>query len=145
MKAARGQTLALAAPTDHSGSSGVSVGRAEVKEPQISKNGFRGRPAGEMQISIASTLGYCLGVRPALTESVDAQNASEEEPVKAPEHQIWCLQVRSSQELLWGRHPSLASMRKSLTHWAHSTAAQIFAFGVWRPASQIWVGLSSSL
>lgn len=36
------------------------------------------------------------------------------------------------------------TMRKSLTHWAHSTAAQIFAFGVWRPASHIWVGLSIS-
>lgn len=44
-----------------------------------------------------------------------------EELVKAPAHQIWCLQVRKSQDLLWGTPlPWPRWETRSLTHWAHS-------------------------
>lgn len=42
-------------------SAAVTAGGAEVKQPQIKGNSFKGRPVGEMQISAANTLGYCPG------------------------------------------------------------------------------------
>lgn len=35
---------------------------------------------------------------------------------KATEHQIWYIQVRKSQELLWDRPPSLALMGNAESH-----------------------------